>query len=78
MIKVKLKEGCTTYGIYTDSTLSFREILMQFIHTADDQQIENLLEYVISANGDWEDLGYCEQCNDSFGEYVLEIKDVND
>lgn len=78
MIKVILKEGCTTYDIYTDSTLSLREILLQFVHTADDNAIRSVLEDIVELFGTWERLGYCEQCNDTFGEYTLEIKDIND
>ena len=78
MIKVTLQEGCTTYGIDTDSTLSFRELLMQFIHTAEEDEIISLFEDTIHLFGTWTSLGYCEQCNDTYGEYVLEIKDIND
>lgn len=78
MIKVILKEGCTTAGIYTNSSLSLREILLQYIHTAEDEEIENVVDYIVSLRGEWKALGYCEQCNDTYGEYVLEIKDIND
>ena len=78
MIKVTVKEGCTTYGIYTNSVLSLREILLQYIHKADDDEIENVISDIVRLNGTWTSLGYCEQCNDTYGEYELEIKDIND
>ena len=78
MIKVTVREGCTTYGIYTDSTLSLREILMQFIHTANDDEIEDIISDIVEQYGTWTVLGHCSQCSDTYGEYVLEIKDIND
>ena len=78
MIEVKLTEGCTTYGMSWDSELSARELLIQHIHSLSDEEVLSMLETIVESFGDYNTLGYCEQCCDSYSETVLEIKDIND
>lgn len=78
MIKVKLTEGCTTYGMSWDSELSARELLIQHIHSLPDEEVLSMLESIVESFGDYKTLGYCEQCNDSYSETILKIKDIND
>lgn len=78
MIKVKVNNGCTTYGMSWDSELSARELLIQHIHSLSDEEVLDMLESIVESFGEYNRLGYCEQCGDSYSETTLEIKDIND
>lgn len=78
MIEVKLKGGCTTYGMSWDSELSARELLIQHIHSLSDEEVLSMLETIVESFGEYKTLGYCEQCGDYYSETTLEIKDIND
>ena len=78
MIEVRLTEGCINDSISWEGTLTAKELLIQYIHSINDEEAYDVLDTIVNYYGTYESLGTCEQCGDSFGVTTLNIKDIND
>ena len=81
-MKIEYSEGCTTTGVYIDNKplvdLSIeeqKEVLLKVLKHLKNPSY-SIQEFLISAaeeEGEFEDLGVCEECGDWITKYTLEI-----
>ena len=81
-MKIKYSEGCTTTGVYIDNKplvdLSIeeqKEVLLKVLKHLKNPSY-SIQEFLISAaeeEGEFEDLGKCEQCGDYVYNYTIEL-----
>ena len=81
-MKIEYSEGCTTTGVYIDGNplvdLSIeeqKEVLLKVLAYLKNPSY-SIQEFLISAaeeEGEFEDLGVCEECGDWITKYTLEI-----
>ena len=81
-MKVEYYNGCTTTGVYIDNKalvdLSIeeqKEVLLKILAYLKDPSY-SIQEFLISAaeeEGEFEDLGKCEQCGDYVYNYTIEL-----
>ena len=81
-MKIEYSEGCTTTGVYIDNKplvdLSIeeqKEVLLKVLKHLKNPSY-SIQEFLISAakeEGEFEDLGKCEQCGDYVYNYTIEL-----
>ena len=81
-MKIEYSEGCTTTGVYIDNKplvdLSIeeqKEVLLKVLKHLKNPSY-SIQEFLISAaaeEGEFEDLGKCEQCGDYIYNYTIEL-----
>ena len=81
-MKVEYYDGCTTTGVYIDNkplvNLSIEEqkgVLLKVLNSLKNPTY-SIQQFLISATeeeGEYEDLGQCEECGDYITRYTLEI-----
>ena len=81
-MKIEYSEGCTTTGVYIDDkpfvNLSIeeqKEVLLKVLKHLKNPSY-SIQEFLISAateEGEFEDLGKCEQCGDYVYNYTIEL-----
>lgn len=80
-MELKYIEGCTNYNLLIDDKDSskfkleeLQEIMTKLVNQCDDiGTIQNMILDYVEQFGDVENLGYCDQCNDTTYEYTLDI-----
>jgi RNA polymerase-binding transcription factor DksA len=80
-MKLEYTDGCTAYSLTADgveianmSDKEVKEIIKALIdHTNDAGTLQMIAEELLETQGDYEDLGQCEECGDWITKYTLEI-----
>lgn len=80
-MKIEITQGCICDSFYIDNdpvrdmTLEeLQDILTTIINKSTNRNdLESLLYYYVENNGEYEDLGRCDECGDYISRYTLEI-----
>ena len=80
-MKLEYTEGCTAYSMNIDGIEScdmdikdFRNIVELLVkREADISILQRCYEYLLTSQGEYEDLGKCDCCGENVTRYTLEI-----
>lgn len=80
-MKIEYVTGCTCDSLTIDgketnsmSIKDLRDCVLDIIsRTTDLSLLQDILMDCVETNGDFENLGHCDQCGDSIWKYTLEI-----
>lgn len=80
-MKIVYTEGCTAYSLTIDNVESCdcdKQLLKDTIKTLIDKEedvgaLQQHLEYLVEGQGEFIDLGRCDECGDSIYKYTIEI-----
>ena len=81
-MKIEYSEGCTTTGVYIDdkplvdlSTEEQKDVLLKVLKHLKNPSysIQQFLITAAEEEGEYEDLGVCEQCGDYVCNYTIEL-----
>lgn len=80
-MKIEITQGCISDSFYVDNDPvrdmaleELQDILTTIINRSiNKNDLESLLYYYVESNGEYEDLGRCDECGDYISRYTLEI-----
>lgn len=80
-MKVEFTEGCTCFSLNVDGVETVdmdvkdvKDVIKKLVDTEKDLGVlQMLLEYLMESQGEYEDLGRCEDCGDSITRYTLKL-----
>jgi hypothetical protein len=80
-MKIVYTEGCTAYSLTVDNVESCdcdKQLIKDAIKTLIDKEddigtLQQHLEYLVEHQGEFTDLGHCDECGDDIYRYTVEI-----
>lgn len=80
-MKVEFTEGCTCFSLNVDGVETVdmdvkdvKDVIKKLVDTEKDLGVlQMLLEYLMESQGEYENLGRCEDCGDRITRYTLKL-----